>query len=82
MEVMPVGQLCDLEAVVPDRLAETIVEGGLFFSLVAGAQAVPVQLKVLGPVGETAGEGSICSLGHCEPGWGEGEGPPGTAGDL
>lgn len=82
MEVMPVGQLCDLEAVVPDRLAETVVEGGLLFSLVAGAQTVPVQHKVLGPVGETAGEGGICSLGHSEPGWGEGEGPPGPTGDL
>lgn len=62
VEVMPIGQLCDLEAVVPDRLAETVAEGSLFFSLVAGAQTVPVQHKVLGPVGETAGEGGICSL--------------------
>lgn len=42
VEVMPIGQLCDLEACILDGLAGTLAEGSLFFSLVSGAQAVPV----------------------------------------
>lgn len=82
VEVVPIGQLCNLEAGVWAGLTATLEEGSQLLSLVAGAQPVPVQHMVLRPVREAAGEDGICPLGHCESGWGEGEGAPGPAGGL